>query len=89
LIHFFKVNPEIKKILNLKGMLNQIQGTSGKIIMAALAGITAGMIAGVLMAPRTGSSLRNELSQNALRVKNKINKAFKEYYQQQQLPEAE
>lgn len=70
-------------------MLEQIKGANGKIIMAALAGTTAGIIAGLLMAPKTGSSLREGLALSALQAKNRITNVLKEYIQSQQLPEAE
>lgn len=68
-------------------MLNQIQGKSGKILLAVFAGLSAGMIAGLLMAPQTRSSLRKGLARNAKQVRTKVRNAFKEYNQHQQLPE--
>jgi gas vesicle protein len=59
-------------------MLDQIKGTSGKILMAALAGTTAGIIAGLLMAPQTGASFRKGLGQSALKVKKRVQNAFNE-----------
>jgi gas vesicle protein len=64
-------------------MLNQIKKTNGKIIMAVFAGTTAGMIAGLLMAPRTGANTRKELTQSALNAKDIVNNAFKKYISQQ------
>ena len=65
-------------------MLDQIKKTNGKIVMAALAGTTAGMIAGLLMAPRTGASTRKELTQSALNIKDIVNNAFSKFINQQQ-----
>jgi gas vesicle protein len=65
-------------------MLDQIKKTNGKIVMAALAGTTAGMIAGLLMAPRTGALTRKELTQSALNVKDIINNAFIKFVNQRQ-----
>ena len=64
-------------------MLDQIKKTNGKIIMAALAGTTAGMIAGLLMAPRTGANTRKELTQSALNIKEIVNDAFNKFISQQ------
>jgi gas vesicle protein len=65
-------------------MLDPIRKTNGKILMAVLAGTTAGIIAGLLMAPRTGANTRNELKQSALNAKDIVNNAFKKYISQQQ-----
>ena len=70
-------------------MLDQIRKTNGKIIMAALAGATAGMIAGLLMAPRTGARTRKELTQSALNIKEIVNNAFNNFINQQQSQQGE
>jgi gas vesicle protein len=65
-------------------MLEQIKGTNGKILMAVLTGATAGIIAGLLMAPKTGSGLRKSLTQSALQAKDRIANSVKEYIRNQQ-----
>jgi gas vesicle protein len=65
-------------------MLDQIKKTNGKILMAALAGTTAGMIVALLMAPRTGALTRKELTQSALNVKDIVNNAFNKFINQRQ-----
>ena len=68
-------------------MLNQIQGTSGKILMAVFAGMSAGMIAGLLMAPQAGTGLRKDLAQSVKQARIKVRNAFHAYHQTQQRPE--
>jgi gas vesicle protein len=64
-------------------MLDQVKGTNGKILMAAIVGTTAGMIAGLLMAPKTGAGTRQDLARNAADAKDNINNAFKKFINNQ------
>jgi gas vesicle protein len=57
--------------------------------MAVLAGTTAGIIAGLLMAPKTGSGLRKDLGLSAKQAKNKVVGALREYVQKQQPSQTE
>ena len=65
-------------------MLNSIPKGKGKIIIAALAGTTAGIIAGLLMASKSGSQSRNDLFQGAATAKDIVNNAFRTYILKQQ-----
>ena len=46
-------------------MLSNVKDTNGKVLLAALAGASAGIIAGLLMAPEAGLNTRNTLKKTA------------------------
>ena len=47
-------------------MMLHVKDKSGKVILAGLAGLSAGIIAGLLMAPESGRGTRNSLKNKAL-----------------------
>lgn len=58
-------------------MLEQIKGQSGRVLLAGLAGITAGIITGLLMAPEAGKNTRQNFSKSALDLNQNLQKALK------------
>lgn len=60
-------------------MLESIKGTSGKVLLAALAGVSAGIIAGLLMAPETGRETRQGLSRGANDLSAIVNRVIARY----------
>ena len=52
---------------------------TGKVILAAIAGAAAGAIAGILMAPASGRTTRDELNRNVNILKNSLGDSVKEF----------
>lgn len=52
-------------------------GNNNKIWMAALAGASAGVIAGLLMAPESGKSTLDSLKKNAMRLGDQMDETFR------------
>ncbi|MBG8552227.1 YtxH domain-containing protein [Hymenobacter guriensis] len=55
-----------------------MKNDNGKIILSLLAGATAGVVAGLLLAPETGEETRAGLRDSASRFSDDLNKLFKE-----------
>ncbi|RSK36115.1 YtxH domain-containing protein [Hymenobacter metallilatus] len=55
-----------------------MQDTKGKVILSLLAGATAGIVAGLLLAPETGEEARTNLKKSASRVGDDLSKLLKE-----------
>ena len=61
-------------------MLESIKGANGKILLAALAGTTAGIITGLLMAPETGQETRKGLARQVNDLGSILSKPFRKYF---------
>ncbi|GAB3288501.1 YtxH domain-containing protein [Hymenobacter tenuis] len=55
-----------------------MQDTKGKVILSLLAGATAGIVAGLLLAPETGDETRSNLKKSASKWGDGLNKLVKE-----------
>lgn len=55
-----------------------MKDTSGKVILSLLAGATAGIVAGLLLAPETGEETRSGLKKSASKWGDDLSKLFKE-----------
>jgi gas vesicle protein len=55
-----------------------MQDTKGKVIFSLLAGATAGIVAGLLLAPETGDETRSGLKKSASKLSDDLSKLFKE-----------
>lgn len=55
-----------------------MQDTKGKVIFSLLAGATAGIVAGLLLAPETGEEARASLKKSASRFGGDLNKLLKD-----------
>lgn len=55
-----------------------MEDTKGKVILSLLAGATAGIVAGLLLAPETGDDARASLKKSASRLGDDLNKLLKE-----------
>lgn len=55
-----------------------MQDTKGKVILSLLAGATAGIVAGLLLAPETGDQTRAGLKESASKFGDDLNKLLKE-----------
>jgi hypothetical protein len=54
-----------------------MQDTKGKVILSLLAGATAGIVAGLLLAPETGDETRSGLKKSASKFGGDLNKLLK------------
>ncbi|SNC67452.1 YtxH-like protein [Hymenobacter gelipurpurascens] len=54
-----------------------MQDTKGKVILSLLAGATAGIVAGLLLAPETGDETRSGLKKSASKFGGDLNKLVK------------
>jgi gas vesicle protein len=54
-----------------------MQDTKGKVIFSLLAGATAGIVAGLLLAPETGDETRSGLKKSASKLGDDLNKLMK------------
>lgn len=54
-----------------------MQDTKGKVIFSLLAGATAGIVAGLLLAPETGDETRSGLKKSASKLGEDLSKLFK------------
>lgn len=52
--------------------------TKGKVILSLLVGATAGVVAGLLLAPETGDETRTGLKKSASKLSDDLNKLLKE-----------
>jgi len=52
--------------------------TKGKVILSLLVGATAGIVAGLLLAPETGDETRSGLKKSASKLSDDLNKLFQE-----------
>jgi len=55
-----------------------MQDTKGKVIFSLLAGATAGIVTGLLLAPETGDETRAGIKESASKFKEDLNKLFKD-----------
>ncbi|TGD82905.1 YtxH domain-containing protein [Hymenobacter wooponensis] len=55
-----------------------MQDTKGKVILSLLAGATAGIVAGLLLAPETGDETRSGLKKSASKLSDDLSKLLKE-----------
>lgn len=55
-----------------------MQDTKGKVILSLLAGATAGVVAGLLLAPETGDETRQGLKKSASKLSGDLNKLLKD-----------
>ncbi|TGE08029.1 YtxH domain-containing protein [Hymenobacter fodinae] len=55
-----------------------MQDTKGKVIFSLLAGATAGIVAGLLLAPETGDETRSGLKKSASKLGDDLNKLLKD-----------
>ncbi|WP_375437125.1 YtxH domain-containing protein [uncultured Hymenobacter sp.] len=55
-----------------------MQDTKGKVILSLLAGATAGIVAGLLLAPETGDQTRAGLKESAGKLGDDLNKLLKD-----------
>lgn len=55
-----------------------MQDTKGKVIFSLLAGATAGIVAGLLLAPETGDETRSGLKKSASKLGEDLNKLVKD-----------
>ncbi|MBC8084409.1 MAG: YtxH domain-containing protein [Hymenobacter sp.] len=55
-----------------------MQDTKGKVILSLLAGATAGIVAGLLLAPETGDETRSGLRQSATKLGNDLSKLLQD-----------
>ena len=55
-----------------------MQDTKGKVILSLLAGATAGIITGLLLAPETGDEAREDLKQGASKLNKDLARLLKE-----------
>ncbi|MBD2715655.1 YtxH domain-containing protein [Microvirga sp. STR05] len=55
-----------------------MQDTKGKVILSLLAGATAGIVAGLLLAPETGDETRSGLKKSASKFGGDLNKLLKD-----------
>jgi gas vesicle protein len=55
-----------------------MQDTKGKVIFSLLAGATAGIVAGLLLAPETGDETRSGLKKSASKLSDDLSKLFKD-----------
>ena len=55
-----------------------MEDTKGKVILSLLAGATAGIVAGLLLAPETGDKTRAGLKESAGKLGDDLNKLLKE-----------
>ncbi|WBA42039.1 YtxH domain-containing protein [Hymenobacter canadensis] len=55
-----------------------MQDTKGKVIFSLLAGATAGIVTGLLLAPETGDETRSGLKKSASKFGEDLNKLFKD-----------
>ena len=53
-------------------------GNSNKILIAALAGVAAGAVAGLLLAPEKGSKLRKRLAKKGINAKDDVMEKIEE-----------
>jgi len=60
-------------------MLNNVNDQNGKVILALLAGASAGIIAGLLMAPEAGRETREGLKRTALDWGDEIDRVARKY----------
>jgi len=60
-------------------MLNNVKGDNGKVLLALLAGASAGVIAGLLMAPEAGRSTRDSIKQRALDWTDELDRVARQY----------
>lgn len=58
-------------------MLSNVKDKNGKILLAALAGASAGIIAGLLMAPEAGQSTRSNLKKTVKGYGDQIDQLFR------------
>ncbi|QJX47642.1 YtxH domain-containing protein [Hymenobacter taeanensis] len=54
-----------------------MQDTKGKVILSLLAGATAGIVAGLLLAPETGDETRSGLKKSAAKLTDDLSKLLK------------
>lgn len=59
--------------------MDQVNKDSNKILIATLAGIGAGVAAGVLLAPKTGSDAREEVMRQLNRASEEVNSSVKRW----------
>lgn len=55
-----------------------MKDTTGKVILSLLAGATAGIVAGLLLAPETGEETRSGLKKSAAKLGDDLNKLLKD-----------
>lgn len=55
-----------------------MEDTKGKVILSLLAGATAGVVAGLLLAPETGDETRSGLKKSASKLGEDLSKLFKD-----------
>jgi len=55
-----------------------MQDTKGKVILSLLAGATAGLVAGLLLAPETGDETRASLKKSASKLTDDLSKLLKD-----------
>ncbi|MBT2556630.1 YtxH domain-containing protein [Hymenobacter sp. ISL-91] len=55
-----------------------MQDTKGKVLLSLLAGATAGVVAGLLLAPETGDEARADIKESAGKLNQDLAKLFKE-----------
>ncbi|WP_051359837.1 YtxH domain-containing protein [Adhaeribacter aquaticus] len=60
-------------------MLEAVKENNGKILLAALAGVSAGIITGLLLAPEAGANTRQGIINQANSFSEIINKALRKY----------
>lgn len=60
-------------------MLNNVNDKNGKVLMALLAGASAGIIAGLLMAPEAGSGTRQSIKRRAMDWGDELDQVFRKY----------
>lgn len=60
-------------------MLGNVNDTNGKVLMALLAGASAGVIAGLLMAPEAGRDTRESLKRKAQDWSDELDLVFRKY----------
>ncbi len=60
-------------------MLNNVNDQNGKVLLALLAGASAGIIAGLLMAPEAGRETRESLKRKALDWGDEIDRVARKY----------
>lgn len=59
--------------------MNNMNKDNGKILLASLAGLGAGVIAGVLLAPEDGRSSRENVRQSLTEAGDELNKTLKRW----------
>ena len=60
-------------------MLNNVNDKNGKVLLALLAGASAGVIAGLLMAPEAGKGTRESLKRQALDFSDEVDRLARKY----------